>query len=325
METCLPNIEASNKFQALAELDEDELKLPDKDTPITKETNSIKPPPIIIKDKKNWPAISQLFRNSNLKSDKNFNDKDGIKIIFSEMGTYEKCLQTMEQHKIDHSTFKKKSSNEIRAIFEGVAEDFSIEDITNDHKSKGFHQRVVARSKNRDGFPMSLILCIVPESDHAIKNLMIIMDVHVKFEHQRKKSRTGQCYNCQKFGHTAYTCNLTPVCRHCAGQHESRAHPKDNIPNKCSNCNGDHKSNYRGCPEYPRINNNDEKNNIRRPPRPPRPQENNNSGRLAENFPFEELLAALNELTEFIKRRPILANFISLKDIQGFLGNLPRN
>ncbi|KAG5868863.1 hypothetical protein JTB14_011691 [Gonioctena quinquepunctata] len=143
-ETCIVNVEVSNQFQALADPTMDKQQ----GTSITKDTYRLKPPPIIIKDKKNWPAISQLLRNSNLKSDKDSNDKDGIEMTFSEMGTYEKCLQTLGHHKIDHFTFNKKSGNEIRAIFEGVAEDFAIEDITNDLKSKGFHPIVVARFKN---------------------------------------------------------------------------------------------------------------------------------------------------------------------------------
>ncbi|KAG5888999.1 hypothetical protein JTB14_033929 [Gonioctena quinquepunctata] len=113
METCVPNVEVSNKFAALTEPDMDEHQ----DTTTAKENNKIKPPPIVIKDKKNWPAISQLLKNLNLKSDQNFNDKDGIKMIYNEMEKYEKCLKTLEQHKIQYFTFKKKSGKEIRAIF----------------------------------------------------------------------------------------------------------------------------------------------------------------------------------------------------------------
>ncbi|KAG5865252.1 hypothetical protein JTB14_038015 [Gonioctena quinquepunctata] len=47
-------------------------------------------------------------------------------------------------------------------------------------------------------------------------------DIEVRFELQRKKKRIGQCYNCQRFGHSAYNCKADPVCRHCAGKHVSR-------------------------------------------------------------------------------------------------------
>ncbi|KAG5897887.1 hypothetical protein JTB14_000767 [Gonioctena quinquepunctata] len=323
MEICTPSIKTSNKYQVLAELDKEKSQSSITDIPIMKKSKT-KPPPIIVKDKKNWPAICQLLKNTNSSSDKNFNDKDGIKMIFNEMTTFEKCLQTLGQHKIDHFTFNKEKGSEIRAIFEGVAEDFSIEDITNDLKSKGFHPRVVARFKNRDGRPMPIILCIVPDEDQDIKNLKMIMDVNVKFERQRRKVRTSQCYNCQTFGHTAHTCSLPPVCRHCSGQHESRAHPIDqDIENECSNCKGNHKSNYRGCPSYPIVKNNEETNNARRPLRPPRPQEERKRENRRENpgttedKKVRELLAAMDELRELIIRRPILAGLIQLKNCQG--------
>ncbi|KAG5879698.1 hypothetical protein JTB14_006483 [Gonioctena quinquepunctata] len=108
------------------------------------------------------------------------------------METYQKCLEQLEQHKIEYFTFKTNTEKEIRAIFEGVTEDFSIDDITKDLRSKGFHPRVVARFQNRDKTPMSMILCIVPASDQAITKITSIMDVQVKFEHQRKQARTGQ-------------------------------------------------------------------------------------------------------------------------------------
>ncbi|KAG5861335.1 hypothetical protein JTB14_025211 [Gonioctena quinquepunctata] len=202
-----PNIETNNKFQVLTELEETQVeqketvistKMPIQLPVMNTQKETKKPPPIIIRDKKNWPAICQLLKNLNLKSDKNFNDHDGIKVFYNNMETYKKCLEQLEHHKIEYFTFKTNTGKEMRAIFKGVTEDFSIDDITKDLRSKGFHPRVVARFQNRDKTPMSMILCIVPASDLAITKITSIMDVQVKFEHQRKQARTGQCYNCQK-------------------------------------------------------------------------------------------------------------------------------
>ncbi|KAG5862495.1 hypothetical protein JTB14_036194 [Gonioctena quinquepunctata] len=156
----LPDISTQNRFSVLQEI-EKPMEITDP-LPIQKEPRKIKrekPPPIIVKDKKNWPAICQLLKNTNSSPNTSYNNKDGIKMIFNEMTTFEKCLVTLGQHKIEYYTFKKKGI-EIRAIFKGVAEEFSIEDITNDLNNKGFHPRVVARFKNRDGKPMPIILCI---------------------------------------------------------------------------------------------------------------------------------------------------------------------
>lgn len=64
-----------------------------------------------------------------------------------------------------------------------------------------------------------------------------------------------RCFNCQKFGHVAKFCRAkNAVCPNCGGRHEY-----ENCPNKdalrCVNCNGEHSSGYKGCPEYIKIHN----------------------------------------------------------------------
>ncbi|KAG5890988.1 hypothetical protein JTB14_017594 [Gonioctena quinquepunctata] len=81
-------------------------------------------------------------------------------------------------------------------------------------------------------------LVIVPGSQDEIKSGTQLCDMKVRFEYQRKKKRM-QCYNCQRFEHSAHYCKTDPVCRHCAGQHESLQHNnKDAGPHKYSNCEG---------------------------------------------------------------------------------------
>ncbi|KAG5865254.1 hypothetical protein JTB14_038017 [Gonioctena quinquepunctata] len=190
--------------------------------------------------------------------------------------------------------------------------------IEKELKDKGFNPRVVARFKNRNGQNMPIILVIVPGSQDQIKNITQICDIKVKFEFRRKKRRIGQCYNCQRFGHSAYNCKADPVCRHCAGSHESRAHNKDDVgPNKCGNCVGPHKANYRGCPDFPAK----EKKGPPPPLKRTRPLRNaRNDGNISEtsdNSTLRELLSAMDELRELIIRRPILAGLIQLKNCQG--------
>ncbi|KAG5877912.1 hypothetical protein JTB14_011626 [Gonioctena quinquepunctata] len=53
---------------------------------------------------------------------------------------------------------------------------------------------------------MPIILVIVPGSEIRIKKQTTICDMEVIFEYKRKKKRIGQCYNCQRFGHSAQNC-----------------------------------------------------------------------------------------------------------------------
>ncbi|KAG5890368.1 hypothetical protein JTB14_010869 [Gonioctena quinquepunctata] len=124
-------------------------------------------------------------------------------MIFSDIDKYDKCSTILNQHKVSYHTFNRKEPREIRAIFEGVAVERPAQDIHKELIGKGFHPRVVDRFSKQDGSPMSIILVIVPNSDQEKKKLSTIMDIDVRFEYQRKKKKIGQCYNCQKFGHSA--------------------------------------------------------------------------------------------------------------------------
>lgn len=54
-----------------------------------------------------------------------------------------------------------------------------------------------------------------------------------------------RCYNCQRFGHTAKTCNSKRRCARCGEDHEY-GQCKHEQP-KCCNCGGNHSVAYGGC------------------------------------------------------------------------------
>ena len=55
-----------------------------------------------------------------------------------------------------------------------------------------------------------------------------------------------QCYNCQQFGHNAYSCRSKLKCVVCAGHHSVK--DCDSHVPRCSNCGNSHMANYGGCP-----------------------------------------------------------------------------
>ena len=58
-----------------------------------------------------------------------------------------------------------------------------------------------------------------------------------------------QCYKCQAFGHQANNCTNEQHCKTCGAEHKHTECP--NVDNKkCSNCNGEHPSTFKGCPAY---------------------------------------------------------------------------
>ncbi|KAG5890371.1 hypothetical protein JTB14_010872 [Gonioctena quinquepunctata] len=315
----IPEIPLGNTFSTSANMETD-----DQDEQIA--TNIVKtpekkmrPPPIVIRDKKQWPSIRVSLRNQGIQST-NTNLRDEIKMVFPSMENYNKCLNILGGNKIQFHTFNANESKEIRAIFKSVVKTLAEDDIAKELQEKGYHLRIVARFKNRNKDQMPIILVIVPADEDRIKQEKTIYNADVEFELQRKWNSIGQCYNFQKFGHTAYNCNAVSVCRHCVGGHESRDHNEEDArPNKCSNCSGPHKANYHGCPNFPKP----DKKEATRPVRPTRPPRERlqpplNSG----NTPLDDMLSALDELRDLISRRPILAQLLQLKNGQGAVNQM---
>ncbi|KAG5875593.1 hypothetical protein JTB14_031828 [Gonioctena quinquepunctata] len=79
---------------------------------------------------------------------------------------YDKCADIWEQHKVPFHTYDRRESKEIRAIFNGVAEDIHPDESDKELINEGFTPRVVARFMNREGRPMPIILVIVPGTQY---------------------------------------------------------------------------------------------------------------------------------------------------------------
>jgi hypothetical protein len=75
-----------------------------------------------------------------------------------------------------------------------------------------------------------------------------------------RKMLNTQCFNCQKFGHTAINCQREARCQFCAKNHSTRDHYCSecnetgrkciHIQEKCSNCNENRSANSEKCTLY---------------------------------------------------------------------------
>ena len=69
-----------------------------------------------------------------------------------------------------------------------------------------------------------------------------------RFEVHTFVGRPWQCFRCQRFGHSALTCNSAPRCVACGGAHGVKDCNHTGAP-RCCNCGGAHTANYGGCPK----------------------------------------------------------------------------
>lgn len=104
----------------------------------------------------------------------------------------------------------------------------------------------------REGHTVNWVLEVRPPTLRKLENSTIyigMMRCKLKLW-----DKTPQCYRCQLFGHTSKTCRSgTPICRKCAGEHDSRACTMDII--KCANCKGNHQASSRLCKAKDRATN----------------------------------------------------------------------
>ncbi|KAG5875886.1 hypothetical protein JTB14_000235 [Gonioctena quinquepunctata] len=108
MEASVPTVELGNKFAALADFDTETPveKTDSQHHMITQDVTSNstsevkKPPPIVIREKKNWPNINESLKNLGIKSVKNFNTRDGIRMILPPLESYNKCTDILDQQKV---------------------------------------------------------------------------------------------------------------------------------------------------------------------------------------------------------------------------------
>ncbi|KAG5878149.1 hypothetical protein JTB14_036037 [Gonioctena quinquepunctata] len=118
MKTYVANVEVRYKFAVLTEPDTEntekelleniepqqteEIKQNEssQDEMANKNNQAIKPPPISIREKKHWPNICETSKNFGIRSENNFNTRDGIKMIFSSMEMYNKCTSSTK-HKAE--------------------------------------------------------------------------------------------------------------------------------------------------------------------------------------------------------------------------------
>lgn len=108
------------------------------------------------------------------------------------------------------------------------------------------------RNKRTDG-PMPLFQVALPRSDKKIFDLKSILHLSITIETLNTSAHIGQCYRCQKFGHSQSNCTATTKCVKCGKNHcvADCLLLKTESPT-CANCNGQHVASYRGCPNAPK-------------------------------------------------------------------------
>lgn len=142
---------------------------------------------------------------------------------------------------IDVNVSKLEEYNEIRGVIHGVDPGFSEEELLEGFKecNKDLTITQVSRFKKGEN-PIPTIMIKMKE-----KSLSEFLKFgYLQFRVKEYIPRPIRCYNCQRFGHTANSCNSIKRCKKCGLNHNvEECHEQL----KCPNCRGSHEASSTEC------------------------------------------------------------------------------
>ncbi|GBP70398.1 Nucleic-acid-binding protein from transposon X-element [Eumeta japonica] len=157
---------------------------------------------------------------------------------------------------VKSDTYVLEEDRKVKAVIRNVTAHFDLEDIKTDLLNQRFPVQSVHRLCKRDGFPLWLVLAILPRTDESrliFGKLSKVCGLSgVRVEAPRYRDGPGQYHRCQRNGHAAVNCHADPRCvkylvphrtRECSRTRESGEKPA------CVNCGQEHTVNYRWCPK----------------------------------------------------------------------------
>lgn len=227
-----------------------------------------RPPPIYLREVSTNALIREL---KSCVGEKNFHLVDlkrgqltETKIQATEEVHYCKIVKMLETKNKHYYTYQLKSAKGLKVVLKGIDHNVDPDDIKSDLQGQGFEIKSVSNIKNRHKIPQPMFkIELTPEASkapkgkpHPIYDIRYVLYRKITVEEPHKNNSLAQCQNCQEFGHTKTYCKLTSVCVACGEQHVTKDCTKDKNNSKikkCSNCNGNHTANYRGCPVYLHI------------------------------------------------------------------------
>ncbi|UYV71213.1 hypothetical protein LAZ67_8002209, partial [Cordylochernes scorpioides] len=231
----------------------------DEDGPWTKVTHAKKPriPPVIAEKVTDWKLLCQELKD--LCTDKFQCTISGNKHIIKakNISDFKKIREYVQKNNGGYS-YRLQEEKPLKVVLKGVTTAYKTEDIAIELATMGFTETSVKRLHGQSTKrPMNLVLVELPKNEHnkKIYGITELLYQKIAVESFRTTNRVTQCFNCQGFGHGQLNCFLKPICVKCAEEHHSKdcRRKSRQLPPKCANCKDAHTANYRGCPKFPRV------------------------------------------------------------------------
>ncbi|GBN82102.1 Nucleic-acid-binding protein from transposon X-element [Araneus ventricosus] len=199
---------------------------------------------------------------------KQINEVEGIPCKAKEAGEFLKLFcQTpkdvrslvnfLDKKGKEYFVIAERAEKPVKVVIKGLPIDTDLDHIKTELTNLKYRVDKVnqlKKYKTREPLRIFQVHLLPTENIKEIYNLKALGYTIINVEPYENK-QSHQCFNCQLWNHGSKGCKLNPKCVVCAGDHASKECPnkgKSDVQVKCTNCNGPHTANYRGCPKYPK-------------------------------------------------------------------------
>lgn len=199
---------------------------------------------MILRDTSKWNNVSIHLKTQQIAYSNAKQTDAGIKVSPATPDEYS------DEQKFPYHIFTLSGNKQLHIVLRGIPTNFSTEEIKEELTQKCFHPKNLFRMNmqpNRN--PIHLVLVLIPKSEDHIFKPTNLLNLSIKVESLKNRSRINHCKKCQQHGHGQSTCKAVPKCLKCAESHHTASctKPRDQ-PAKCSHC-ADHSANYSKCPQ----------------------------------------------------------------------------
>ncbi|XP_074041556.1 uncharacterized protein [Leptinotarsa decemlineata] len=151
-------------------------------------TKKVKIPPIVVRQKDKWVKLIKTAAEEKINFSKAVNLHNGIKVQPSTPDDYRRLSRLLVTENIPHHTYSLPEDRQIRAVFRGLPEHFSVDDIREELEARGFDPSSVTRMK-RANKPLPMVLLLVTKDQKDIFEIKDLLNVKVQVEPSTPKLR----------------------------------------------------------------------------------------------------------------------------------------
>lgn len=213
-----------------------------------------KPPTFFLETDKDWKSLHSWMAKNGVDSNSKVTRDGGLQINVKDVLGYRKLQDHFQNKNIKYHSFAMEKSD-LRVVIRGLPMSSEVDDISEDLADQGLVingvHRMYSSRGGREQLPLFLIK--VPRGDDRIYRITRCLDLVVRVEKQRARSIPGQCFRCQRYGHSQAHCFMRVRCVRCGEEHRATECQRDrNKSATCALCNKAHPANYKGCEHAPK-------------------------------------------------------------------------